>query len=130
LFLWNVLRVYSWIFQAVLCLVAIAVSIAAYVTGSGDLVIPWIAVHASNQAPFLICIGLFGLLSVVLAVRGKLRLLLFLFAIHSLYMLVKGLFLSPNYSFAGPTEFRNAIILTVGAFFAAVGAWPVAPKRR
>jgi hypothetical protein len=130
LFLWNVLRVYSWIFQTVLCLTAIAVSLAAYVTGSGDLVIPWVAFHASNQAPFLICIGVLGLFCVVLAVRGNLRILLFLFAIHSLYMLVKGLFINAGYSFAGPDDFRNAVILTVGAFFAVVGAWPVGPSKR
>ena len=53
LFLWNVLRVYSWIFQAVLCLLAIAVSLATYVTGSGDLVIPWVAFHGPNQAGIL-----------------------------------------------------------------------------
>jgi hypothetical protein len=129
LFLWNVLRVYSWIFQAVLCLIAIAVSLATYVTGSGDLVIPWVAFHGPNQAPWLIGIGLVGLLCVFFAVTGKLRILLFLFAIHSLYMLVKGLFLS-SYSFAGPDDFRNAIILTVGAFFAVVGAWPVGASKR
>jgi hypothetical protein len=129
LFLWNVLRVYSWIFQAVLCLMAIAVSIATYVTGSGDLVIPWIALHMTNQAPFLLGLGLVGLLCVLLAATGKLRILLFLFAIHSLYMLVKGLFMS-GYSFAGPDDFRNAVILTVGAFFAVVGAWPAGGSRR
>ena len=130
MFLWNVLRVYSWIFQAVLSLMAIAVAIAAYVTGSGDLMIPWVVFPGPNQAPWLIGIGLVGLLCVLLAATGKLRILLFLFAIHTLYMLVKGIFLSPTYSFSGPNEFRNAIILTVAAFFAVIGAWPVAPGKK
>jgi len=129
LFLWNVLRVYSWIFQAVLCLMAIGVAVAAYVTGSGALDIPWITFH-TPQNNWLIGIGLIGLLCVWLAATGKLRFLLFLFAIHSLYMLVKGLFLSANYSFSGPVEARNAVILTVAAFLAVVGAWPSSPKRR
>jgi hypothetical protein len=130
LFLWTVLRVYSWIFQAVLCLMAIAVSLATYVTGTGDLMIPWIAFQGPNQAPWLIGVGLVGLLCVWLAITGKLRILLFLFAIHTLYMLVKGFFLSASYSFAGPDEFRNAVILAVGAFIAVVGAWPVGPPKR
>jgi hypothetical protein len=71
----------------------------------------------------LIGVGLVGFLCVVLAVKGTLRILLFFFAIHTLYMLVKGLFLS-GYSFAGPNDFRNAVILTGGAFLAVVGAWP------
>jgi hypothetical protein len=129
LFLWNVLRLYSWIFQAVLCLMAIGVAVAAYVTGSGAVNIPWIAFH-TPQNNWLIGIGLFGLLCVWLAATGKLRFLLFLFAIHTLYMLVKGLFLSATYSFSGPVEARNAAILTVAAFFAVVGAWPSSPKRR
>lgn len=137
MFLWNVLRVYSWIFQAVLCLAAIAVAIAAYVTGSGALDIPWVAFHAP-QNNWLIGVGLVGLLCVVLAVKGTLRILLFLFAIHTLYMLVKGLFLSPGYSFSGPTDlhngippdFRNAIIMCVAAFLSVVGAWPSSSSRR
>jgi hypothetical protein len=128
LFLWNVLRVYSWIFQAVLCLMAIAVAVAALVTGSGDLDIPWIAFH-TPQNYFLLGVGLVGLLFVFLAIKGSFRILLFLFSIHTLYMLVKGLFMS-GYSFSGPDDFRNAVILTVAAFFAMVGAWPAGNKSR
>lgn len=129
MFLWNVLRVYSWIFQAILCLMAIAVATAALVTGSGGLDIPWI-LFPTPQTTWLIGIGFVGLVCVLLAIKGTWRILLFLFAIHSLYMLVKGLFLSPAYSFAGPDDFRNAVILAIGAFFAVVGAWPVGPKHR
>jgi hypothetical protein len=127
LFLWNVLRVYSWIFQAVLSLMAIAVAVVAYVTGVGALDIPWIVFHVP-QNNWLISLGLIGLFCVVLAAKGTLRILLFLFAIHSLYMLVKGLFMS-GYSFAGPNDFRNAVILTVAAFLSVIGAWPSSNSR-
>jgi hypothetical protein len=130
LFLWNVLRVYSWIFQTVLCLMAIAVSVAAIVTGSSGLAIPWLPFPPSNQTLWLTSLGLIGLLSVFLAITGKLRILLFLFALHSLYSLVKGLFLSPSFSFSGPDQFRQAVLLTIGAFFAVIGAWPAGSKRR
>jgi hypothetical protein len=126
--LWNVLKVYSWIFQAILCLMAIAVAVAAIVTGSGNLNIPWVIFHAPQNL-FLLGIGLVGLLCVFLAIKGSWRILLFLFSIHTLYMLVKGLFMS-GYSFAGPDDFRNAVILAVAAFFAVVGAWPIGNKSR
>ena len=130
MFLWNVLRVYSWIFQTVLCLMAIAVGVAAIATGSTGLDIPWLPFPPGNQTTWLIGLGLVGLVFVLLAVTGKFRILLFLFAIHSLYSLVKGLFLTPAFSFSGPDQFRNAVILAAGAFFAVIGAWPVGPKRR
>jgi hypothetical protein len=120
--LWKLLRVYSWIFQAVLSLAAIAVATAVYVTSSGDLDIPWIPLH-TPQNNMLLALGFAGLLFVILAVKGTLRILLFLFAIHTLYMLGKGLFMS-GYSFAGPNDFRNAVILTAGAFLSMIGAWP------
>ncbi len=122
------LKVYSWIFQAILCLMAIAVAVAAIVTGSGNLNIPWVIFHAPQNL-FLLGIGLVGLLCVFLAIKGSWRILLFLFSIHTLYMLVKGLFMS-GYSFAGPDDFRNAVILAVAAFFAVVGAWPIGNKSR
>lgn len=106
---------------------AIAVATVTGITGSGALNIPWVILPAP-QNNWLIALGVIGLLCVVLAVKGTFRILLFLFAIHSLYMLVKGLFMS-GYSFAGPDEFRNAVILCVAAFFAVVGAWPTSSRR-
>lgn len=129
-FLWYLLRTYSWILQAVLCAAAILVACASYVTGSQALSIGWIPIPADRQAITLLGLGLLGLLCVLLAVAGRLRILLFLFSIHTLYMLVKGFFLSPGYSFPGPDEFRYAVILTIGAFFALIGAWPIGGRRR
>jgi hypothetical protein len=43
---------------------------------------------------------------------------------------VKGLFLSPSFSFSGPDQFRQAVLLTIGALFAVIGAWPAGSKRR
>ena len=72
MFLWKLLRVYSWIFQAVLSLAAIAVATAVYVTSSGDLDIPWIPLH-TPQNNMLLALGFAGLLFVILAVKGTLN---------------------------------------------------------
>lgn len=127
-FLWRVLRVYSWIFQAVLCAIGILVACASFATGT-NLYIGWLPIAAGHQSITLLGLGVLGLICVFLALVGKLRILFFLFSIHTLYMLVKGFFLSPGYSFGGPKGFQYAILLTVGAFLAVIGAWPVSPRR-
>ncbi len=129
LFLWNVLRVYSWIFQTALCAMAIALCAATMVTGSHGLDVAWIPMPVDQQFTWLLGLGLFGLICVLLAVSGKLRILLFLFAIYSAYMLIKGLFMS-GYSFAGPTEGRNAAILVAAAVLAAIGSFPVSGRSK
>jgi hypothetical protein len=130
IFLWNVLRVYSWIFQTILCGMAILVSVAALVTGTGPLDIPWILFPPDRQIPYLIGLGVLGLFFVVLAVAGKFRFLLWLFSIHSAYMLIKGLMLSTVYSFSGPVEARNAAIVCAGAFLASIGSFPISANSR
>jgi hypothetical protein len=124
LFLWNVLRVYSWVFQTVLCGMAIALSVVTLVTGSHGLDVTWLPFPGDKQMSWLLALGVVGLICVFLAVTGKLRFLLFLFAIHSAYTLIKGLFLS-SYSFAGPQDGRNAAILCAAAFLASIGSFPV-----
>jgi hypothetical protein len=109
---------------------AIAVAVAAIVTGSHDLVIPWVPLHGSDQTFLLLGLGALGLLCVLLAVADKFRILLFAFSIHTVYMLVKGFFANPTYSFAGPDDARNALILTAAAFLASIGSWPASPERK
>ena len=129
LFLWNVLRVYSWIFQTVLCGMAIALVLATVLTGSQGFDVGWLPFPGDKQMLWLLALGVLGLICVYLAVTGRLRFLLFLFAIHSAYTLIKGLFLS-SYSFAGPADGRNAAILVAGAVLAAIGSFPVGPRRK
>ena len=129
LFLWNVLRVYSWIFQTVLCVMAIMLSVVTIVTGSQGLDVRWLPFPGDKQMTWLLALGVLGLICVFLAVTGRLRFLLFLFAIHSAYTLIKGLFMS-SYSFAGPMEGRNAALLCAGAILAVIGSFPVSGGSR
>jgi hypothetical protein len=77
----------------------------------------------------MIGLGLLGLLCVALSLLGKLRVLLFFFAIYVFYLLLKGFFVNLSYTFSGPNAARNAAILTAGAFVAIIGAWPTALRR-
>ncbi len=109
---------------------AIAVSVAVMATGSSGLMIPWLPFPGTNQTTWLLGLAVAGLLCVLLAVTGKLRILLFAFAIHTSYLLARGFFANSTFSFSGPDQARDALILFAGSCLAAFGSWPAAPKRR
>jgi hypothetical protein len=121
-FLIGVLRVYSWVFEALLCLAAIAFGIAGFVTGGG-IALGWLPWSGNALLAWTAAIGILGLLFVLLAVRGRLRILLFLFSLAVAVLLVKGLFLGP-YAFGGPGQAEKAVYLAAAAVVAFVGAWP------
>lgn len=129
-FLRWVLRVYSWIFEALLCLLGIGVSIVSLTVGASDPVkFDWLPWGQAALPAWLIGLGILGLICVFLAIIGRLRILLFLFAAAAFALLAKGLFFSTN-SFEGPDEGRAAAYLVLAAFIAFIGAWPTTPKAR
>ena len=119
-----VLRVYSWIYEAILCVVGIGVSIVSLTAAGSDPVrldfLPW---NEHSLPVWLIGLGILGLICVLLAALGRLRILLFLFAAGVFALLTKGLFVG-THSFSGPADFRLAIYVVVAALIAIVGAWP------
>lgn len=71
--------------------------------------------------------GGLGLLTLLLALMGKVRWLYFLFALATLGAIVWGYFVN-NYRFASEDEFRFALYLSAAALLALIGAW--SPMRR
>lgn len=129
-FLRGLLRVYSWIFEALVCLLGIGVSIVSLTVGASDPVkVSWLPWSAGTLPAWLIGLGILGLFFVFLAVIGRLRILLFVFAAGVFGLLAKGLFFGAT-SFENPMEGRNALLAVVGALVAIVGAWPTSPKAR
>lgn len=129
-FLRGLLRVYSWIFETLLCLLGIGVAIVSLTVGKTDPVqIDWLPWSAASLPAWLIGLGIVGLIFVLLAVMGRLRILLFLFAAAIFALLTKGLFFTTN-SFEGPEDGRNSLLLVIGAFVALIGAWPSSSKAR
>lgn len=115
------MRIYSYIFHALLALFALGISIVAWSSGHElnlDM-LPW-----SNEtaATWLLALSLIGLIAVLLALKGTLRVLFLLWSAAVVVLLVKGFFFSP-YMFDGMSGFRNALLLTLGALVALVGAW-------
>lgn len=121
------LRVYSYIFGALLALFSIAVSGLALAnhTALNLGFLPWTGTELLH---WLLFSSLFGFLSLLLAITGRLRFLYFLWSAAVCVMLVRGFFLS-KYSFTGPVPFKLAVYLTAGSFLAMIGAWPSSARR-
>ncbi len=124
------LRVYSWIFEALLCLFAIGVSIVSLtVAGSDPVQFDWLPWSEHAMPAWLIGLGILGLIFVFLAMAGRMRFLLFLFAAAVFAILFKGFFFGAH-SFGDPEEARNALLLVGGSLIAIFGAWPTRPAGR
>lgn len=126
----GVLRVYSWIFEAVLCAMAIAVAAVAVLSGDLDLKLGWIPWDGKSATAWLFGFGFFGLFLILLAIAGRLRILLFLFALAVVVLLAKGFFYGLGYSFENALQAQNALALIAAAFVALIGAWPASDKSR
>ena len=116
-----IMRFLSYLFHALLALFLLAVSGLALATGANSLhlgMLPW----TGSKLEYVLFFGsLFGLLTVFLAWKGKLRLLFFLWSAAVVYFLVKGYFLS-GYRF-GMGEAKTALYLCIFSLIALLGAW-------
>jgi len=115
------MRVFSYLFHGLLTLFLLALAVVALSSGQPLQLemLPW---QGQTLAYWLLCAALAGLVTVVLAVRRKWRLLFFLWSLAVLGMMARGFFFS-HYYFAGPPEFYRALCLTAGALIAVFGAW-------
>jgi hypothetical protein len=123
------LRVFCYLFHTVLSFALLALGSVAILSGGQNIrleTLPWQGVDLSH---WLIGLGIAGLLSVLLALTGKLRILLPLWSIFVLAMLVKGVFLSSTVSFDGPSDFHNWLLLVGGAVLALIGSFTVFSRR-
>ena len=116
-----ILRYYSYIFHGLLALFLLAVSGMALAVGPASLhldMLPW---TGSTLTYVVFFASLFGLLTVVLAVRRELPVLLFIWSLVVAIMMIKGYIFS-GYGFE-PGGFSTAVELMVGAIVAIPGPW-------
>ena len=114
-------RFLSYLFHTLLALFLFGVSGLAMASGAKSLhldMLPW----TGATLTYVLFFGsLFGLFTILLALKRKLRALFFLWSLAVLVLLVKGYFLS-GYHFA-PGEFRTALYLVAASIVALFGAW-------
>jgi hypothetical protein len=113
------MRFYSYLFHGLLALFMLGISAIALISDTAlhlDM-LPW---PGQTGTYVLLGGGLFGILALLLALKGTLRFLFFLWSLAVFVMLVKGFFLGP-YQFDG--GFKAIALLTLGALLAILGAW-------
>ena len=115
------MRFLSYLFHTLLALFLFAVSGFTMASGARSLhldMLPW----TGSTLTYVLFFGsLFGLVTVVLALKGMLRPLFFLWSLAVTVLLVKGYFLSGYHFAAG--EIRTALYLLVASILALFGAW-------
>ncbi len=121
------LRLFSYFFEGLLALVLLVISLLSIVTGAelnlGFL--PWKGMALSH---WLLGLALVGLITLLMALAGKLRWLFFLWCLAVFVLLVRGLLLSSQ-RFAPPVTFKTATYLIAASFLGMIGSWPWARRR-
>ena len=113
------MRFYSYLFHGLFALFLLGISLVAISSGTPLRLemLPW---SGPTGTHILLAAGIIGILVLLLALKGTLRFLFFLWSLVVFVMLVKGFFLSP-YQFNG--GFKGVALLTLGALLAIIGAW-------
>lgn len=126
----TLMRYFSYVFHFLLALFLLLVAGLAVLAGPGTLrleMMPW---SGATLAWVLLFGSIAGLATVVLAVRGKARILFFVWSLLVSVILVKGYIFS-SYKFAG--NFGMAVGLIVLSLVALAGAcfgWRSQPQSR
>jgi|ERR1700722_8089688 hypothetical protein len=123
------LRVFCYFFHTILCLVLIVLGVVAVRSNVSDMkleTLPWQGTELNHR---LIGLGVIGLLSVALAITGKLRFLLALWSIYVLAILLSGVFFNSKVTFAGRQDFDNWLLLIGGAVLAFIGSLTIPQAR-
>ncbi len=113
------MRFISYLFHTLLALFLIGISAVSLLSG-GNLqlgMLPW----TGTTLTYIVFFGaLFGLLTVVLALRGVVRVLFLLWALAVVVVMFKGYFFS-GYRFSG--NFQAAAYLMLASLVSLPGAW-------
>jgi hypothetical protein len=123
------LRVFCYLFHTILSLALLALGGVAVFSGAQHLKLQTMPWEGEVLNHWLIGLGIIGLLSVFLAVTGRLRFLLPLWSIYVLGMLIKGVFLTPTVGFDGPNDFHTWLWLVGGAALALIGSFTLLGRR-
>ncbi|MCL4403079.1 MAG: hypothetical protein M1436_10540 [Acidobacteria bacterium] len=116
-----IMRFFSYLYHGLLALFLLAIAFLAIATNSHTLhldMLPW---SGKALSYWLFFGALFGLATLVLAVKGIARVLFFAWSVVVLLFLLKGYIFS-NYYFRGG-QYQTALLLGIGAAIAVAGAW-------
>jgi hypothetical protein len=124
------LRVFCYLFHTMISVALLALGVVGIAADAQNMKVQMLPWQGAELTHWLIGLGAAGLLSVILAVTGKLRFLLPLWSIYVLGMLVKGVFLTSTVSFEGRDDFHNWLLLIACAVVALIGSFTLLGRRR
>jgi len=121
-----IMRIFSYLYHLVFGLFLFGIaSLSLFAGGTLDFdMLPW---EGAALAYWLLFSSLAGLISLLLAVKGKLQLLFRLWTLAVLVMMAYGFFFT-RYGFNSAGHFWNSVLLTLGALAAAAGSLVKAPR--
>jgi len=124
------LRVFCYLFHTTISVALLALGMVGVASDAQHMKVQTLPWQGTELAHWLIGLGVAGLLSVLLAVTGRLRFLLPLWSIYVLGMLIRGVFMTSTVSFEGREDFHNWLLLICGAVLALVGSFTLLGRRR
>lgn len=127
-FVRHLLRVFSYIFLAIHSLAALALSAVIVGSPHDRVKIGWLPWDGESLGAVLAVFGLVGMILVFLAVIGRARILLMLFALISLLILTRG-FLFTSWHFGNAEDLENAFHFLLGFLLAFIGAIPMSRNK-
>jgi hypothetical protein len=117
------LRVFCYLFHTMISVALLGLGVVGIASDGQNMKVQMLPWQGTELTHWLIGLGVVGLLSVILAVTGKVKFLLPLWSTYVLGMLIKGVFLTSTVSFEGPDDFHNWLWLIGGAVLAMIGSF-------
>ena len=117
-----ILRLYSYALQILISLILLALGTVAALSDNAGFEIDFLPWAGKELKMALLILGATGLLSVVLAFKGKLRILFLLWTLGTVYLFGRGIF-SSGHQFDGESEFKWALALLAAVIVTVCGAW-------
>ena len=116
------LRFYSYVFQLLIALILLALGLVATLSDNTGFEIDMLPWSGKELRVSLLILGAFGVLSIVLAFKGKLRFPFVMWTLGTAYLLGRGIFAS-GHRFDGESDFKWSLFLLLGVLATVLGAW-------
>ena len=122
------LRLFSYLYHLVLSLLLLGLGIVAYSSGTTLSLgmLPW---EGEKLTQVLLALGFIGLVCLFGAVTGMFRWLFPIWTLAIFILMLRGFFLG-SFSYSGADQFRNIILLTIGALVTFLASLSLLTKRR
>lgn len=123
------LRIFSYLFGAALALFVLAISVLS-LRSVGELNLGFLPWTGKPLSYWLLALALTGLVTLLLAMSGTMRVLFFIWSLGIFVLMFKGMFLSLYRFTGGAVSFKAGVGLTVALLLGVIGSfpWPRKPE--